>query len=308
MTRAESTRRRSVLGGGLAALALSTLLTGCDTGNAQTPRSQTSTSVAPEGEARADAPRTYAALGDSYSSAPLVPTTDVSGGCFRSDANYPSLVAERLEPARFVDVTCSGADSGDVLGPQSVGGGEGTVPAQLRAVRRDADLVTIGIGGNDGNLFTRLVCSFSRQELPQCRSLPGTSDVAGTLERTRADVTASLRRVVRRAAPDALVLLVGYPRLVDPALSCPSLPLRRDQQEQFQRVEQQLRATLRTAAARAGVRFLDLWPASRGHEICSDDPWINGKDTDQQRALAYHPFAAEQKAVADLVAESWESR
>jgi lysophospholipase L1-like esterase len=250
----------------------------------------------------------YVALGDSYTAAPFVPTTDVAGGCFRSSGNYPSLVAARLEPSRVVDVTCSGADSGDLVGPQRVGGGEGTVPAQVRALRRDADLVTVGIGGNDGNLFSRLVCSFSRQQLPQCGSLPGTGDVDGTLARTRADVTASLRRVVRRAAPDALVLLVGYPRLVDPSRSCPSLPLRRDQREQFSRVEQRLRATIRTAAARAGVAFLDLWPASRGHEVCSDDPWVNGKDTDQRTALAYHPFAAEQRAVADLVVERWERR
>ena len=52
----------------------------------------------------------YVALGDSYSAGPLIPTTDLAGGCARSDHNYPSLVARPLKVKTFVDVTCSGAD------------------------------------------------------------------------------------------------------------------------------------------------------------------------------------------------------
>jgi hypothetical protein len=70
-------------------------------------------------------------------------------------------------------------------------------------------------------------------------------------------------------------------------------------------VEKRLRATLRAAAREAGADFVDLWGPSRGHEICSDDPWVNGGETDRSRALAYHPFAAEQQAVAELVEQRW---
>ena len=38
-----------------------------------------------------------------------------------------------------------------------------------------------------------------------------------------------------------------------------------------------------------------------GHEICSADPWVNGRRTDQERALAFHPFAEGQQAVADQI-------
>ena len=41
--------------------------------------------------------------------------------------------------------------------------------------------------------------------------------------------------------------------------------------------------------------------ASVGHEICSDAPWVNGRRTDQARALAFHPFAEGQEAVADVL-------
>ena len=38
---------------------------------------------------------------------------------------------------------------------------------------------------------------------------------------------------------------------------------------------------------------------STGHEVCSSDPWVNGSTTDESAALAFHPFAAGQEAVAD---------
>jgi len=49
---------------------------------------------------------------------------------------------------------------------------------------------------------------------------------------------------------------------------------------------------------------VDVWEPSAGHDICADDPWINGRATDPNRALAFHPFAAEQKAVAQLVLDA----
>ena len=298
MTRADRPRRRAVLAGALAALGL---LSACDAGNAQTSEPTAKVSSASPDTPRA--PEVYVALGDSYTAAPFVPTTDVAGGCFRSNGNYPSLVAARLEPRRFVDVSCGGADSTDLAGRQVITD-DASVPPQFRALRRDADLVTVGIGGNDGDLFERLSCSFTRQQAAQCDQVPGTSDVASTLAQTRSSVATALQHV-KRTSPDAYVLLVGYPRLVDTTTRCSSLPLRGESQDHAAEVEQQLRATLRAAARDAGVHFLDLWPASRGHEICSDDPWVNGVHTDRRRALAYHPFAAEQEAVARLVEARW---
>ncbi len=58
---------------------------------------------------------------------------------------------------------------------------------------------------------------------------------------------------------------------------------------------------LRGAAKDSGADFVDVWKASRGHDICSSDPWVNGAVTDRGRAAAFHPFAAEQEAVAGLV-------
>jgi hypothetical protein len=41
---------------------------------------------------------------------------------------------------------------------------------------------------------------------------------------------------------------------------------------------------------------------SKGHDICAGpDAWVNGSNTDLTRAIAFHPFAEEQQAVADLI-------
>jgi DNA replication and repair protein RecF len=48
--------------------------------------------------------------------------------------------------------------------------------------------------------------------------------------------------------------------------------------------------------------FVDMVKVSKGHDICAgQDAWVNGVNTDLMRALAFHPFAEEQQAVADLI-------
>jgi len=62
----------------------------------------------------------YVALGDSYTSAPLVPNQHGEPiDCGRSDHNYPSLVAEALGVATFVDVSCGSAKTKHMTEPQT---------------------------------------------------------------------------------------------------------------------------------------------------------------------------------------------
>jgi len=42
--------------------------------------------------------------------------------------------------------------------------------------------------------------------------------------------------------------------------------------------------------------------ASAGHDICAGRAaWVNGANAQPRGAAAYHPFAVEQQAVADLI-------
>lgn len=244
----------------------------------------------------------YVALGDSFTAAPFVPSTDLADGCFRSDGNYPSLLAERLQPDRFVDVSCSAADTDDLAAPQATAGGRGRVPAQLRALTARTELVTVGIGANDEGLFARLVsrCASPGGEALCDERLLG--DAAAVLRRTEARLVGALEQVHRRA-PRATVVLVGYPRLVDPERPCARIPVPAERLPELAAVERLLDRTMHRAAQQGNAAYLDMHAASRGHEICSTDPWVNGRRTDQQAALAYHPFAAHQQAVADRVVD-----
>ena len=58
---------------------------------------------------------------------------------------------------------------------------------------------------------------------------------------------------------------------------------------------------MRGAAKQTGADLVDLYAASAGHDICAADPWVNGHRAEPGTALAYHPLAVEQQAVADLV-------
>lgn len=311
MTR--SPRRR--LAALVAALAL---VAGCSQATGETPAD-----IEPEAGASSSAPGAlarppagtdsgaeiarYVALGDSFTAAPFVPITDLADGCFRSSGNYPALVAEGLDITEVTDVSCSGADTASVTGRQQVAGGRGTVPPQLRAVAADTDLVTIGLGGNDENLFALLVRSCAGlgpggavgAPAEDCAlSLP--ADPAAVVRATGRRVGAVVR-AVQAKAPEATVVVVGYPRLVDPRRSCADLPLDARERRVVAGLESQLNDALARAARARGAAYVDLHPLSEGHEICSDDPWVNGATTDQERALAFHPFAVEQEAVAAQV-------
>ena len=75
----------------------------------------------------------YVALGDSFTSGPLIPRLTGSPlGCLRSNHDYPSLVAAAIGPSSFRDVSCQGADTTNMTGPEGVG--IGTNPPQLHAL------------------------------------------------------------------------------------------------------------------------------------------------------------------------------
>ena len=168
----------------------------------------------------------YVALGDSFSAGPLIPTSDLAGGCLRSDHNYPSLVAERLDVRDFVDVTCSGATTGDLAHVQRTFG-DARIPPQ-----RESVTPTHGPGdGRDRRQRPRRCStpwSGPARSLPEHR--PDRVAVRPQARRRGPDLVSATRvisarvarslRMIRARAPQATVLLVGYLRLVPDRGSC----------------------------------------------------------------------------------------
>lgn len=280
------------------------VLTGCSDGpSAARPdqRPSSSTSSSPAVVATPPSVRRYVALGDSFTAAPGVPGRQSDDGCLRSSRNYPHLLAEAIDVAELVDVSCGGAATAHLTAPQRVDGQ--AVSPQLEALTPDTDLVTVGLGGNDLNLFGSLVGGCVRPHAAETAGTPCTDQLrpglAQRLDRIEGNVAAAVRRV-RAAAPAARVVVVGYPQLVPASGTCTDLPFAPGDYPFARAVNEQMSRAVERGAARAKATYLDLLGPSEGHDICSDEPWVNGFSG--PGAIPFHPFSVEQEYVAQRLA------
>lgn len=285
---------------GLLLLLLASLLSACESGNSAEP---------PEEQLPTADPFVYVALGDSYTAAHGVPGTNWLDGCLQSDRNYPSLVADSMPMTRLIDVSCSGAATQHMLNPRSYG----TIyhPPQFDAVTKDADLVTVSIGYNDFRLFHTLFnrCVLMAKKDPEgspCRDKlvqPGGFDFLGKRVKIIGHRITDVVEGIRERAPEAQILVVSYPHLLPEKGYCfERVPLAKGDYAYVRSINQAMSQAQRKAAqAVDGAEYVDVTGASVGHDVCSDDPWVAGIDPVATRAAAYHPFAVEQRAVADLV-------
>ena len=231
-----------------------------------------------------------------------LPPTDTSTICLRSGVNYPALVATVMPGTRLTDVSCSGAGTLHMTTPEQ--GMTGTVPPQFDALRPSTDLVTLGIGGNDDGVFGAVVGQCTQLQASDPSGSPCTAQLRETAEATLARIRTNVAGViagVRQRSPQARILVVGYPQIVPESGTCDDLPLAAGDYPFAREVNEGLTKAVEAAAGDAGAEYVDVWTPSAGHDICSADPWINGRVTSASTALAYHPLAVEQQAVAELV-------
>lgn len=254
-----------------------------------------------------DPVRKYAALGDSYTAAPGIGSSNGDDGCLRSTNNYPHLLAARLDLA-LDDVSCSGATSEAVEGQQT--NGVGVLDPQIEAVDANTEVITVGIGANDFNLIGRVVVNCVRlartepdgQPCTDLDALTGNSSVDSRLGEVEDHLVAVLE-ALRQRAPDAQILVVGYPQIFPATEACENLPLA-DGDVAFARAfNTGINAALSSAAKKADADYVDVFAATEGRDICGKDPWIAGAKVDG-KGLVYHPYAPEQELVADLVAKA----
>jgi lysophospholipase L1-like esterase len=241
----------------------------------------------------------YVALGDSYTAAPYVPLTDIAYGCYRSSNNYPRLVAAALHIDDLQDRSCSGAQTRDLTGSQTTSRGM-RVPPQFEALSSDTDLVTVGIGANDHHLYARMA-TVCRRSNRVCRLYDQRETLTQIVEVLRGPLVLTLQQV-KDLAPNARVLLVGYPQLLPPRGDCLRLPrMRAQDRATFRTLNQRLQGEMHAAADEAEVEFVDFYAASSGHHVCSRDPWIQGRTGSSRHGAALHPLPAGQEALARLI-------
>jgi lysophospholipase L1-like esterase len=229
----------------------------------------------------------YVALGDSYTSAPLVPNQHGEPiDCGRSDHNYPSRVAQAFGFGTFVDVSCGSAETRHMTEPQTGLPLGGTNPPQFNALRADATLVTVGIGGNDAGLVdVAQKCAELGLTDPMgtsCRDYwaPGGNDkVAARIEATKPKIAAVLQGIHQRS-PNARVAIVGYPDVLpDNGGSCyPMVPLSPDDIRYIDSLIVRINAMIAGQAAANDADFVDTYADSGGHDVCKLPPerWFEG--------------------------------
>ncbi len=245
----------------------------------------------------------YAALGDSYSAGvALTPLSDAT--CLRSSSNYAGLLANKLSIPSLDDVTCGGAKSVNLTQPQVTN--RGTNPPQLDAVSKDTKLVTLGIGLNDFNLSFALLYAclpVNGKRTSACATyLQMTPQTLATTIRMMGDGVANDLKEIRTRAPHARIVLIGYPRLLPDDSDCPAqVPVPAEAATRLRETVRAVNDTFIAVAKAQRVDYINTYAASKGHDVCSSDPWVNGQNFIPGKAYAFHPFAAYHVAVADML-------
>ena len=208
----------------------------------------------------AAAPLRYVALGDSYSAASGVLPPDLSAPpqCARSTRNYPHVIAGGIG-AQLTDVTCGAAETGDYFSSQYPG-----VAPQLDAVTKDAQLVTMTIGGNDSSVFINTILSCGAAGLSTlgqgspCKDRYGSS-FEDTIRGTTYPSLVNALKAVRAKAPKARVAILGYPWIMPASGGCfDRMPVAQGDVPYVRGIQATLNDAVRRAAAATGVTYVDL--------------------------------------------------
>jgi lysophospholipase L1-like esterase len=212
--------------------------------------------AAPAAAAPPHADTDYVALGDSYSSGVGAPGQ--AGLCLRSPNGFPGQWASRNNPKSFTNLSCSGAVTGDVL------------DFQVPALSGGADLISITIGGNDAGFATTVLsCTISSDAACVAKVKAAESTISTSLG-AKLDATYA---AIKNRAPDAKVVVLGYPALFDTSSVWCTMTLtkRRALNEGAQVLDDLIRA--RSQAA--GLIWSDVRDEFAGHGICAASPYLN---------------------------------
>ena len=215
----------------------------------------------------------YVALGDSYSSGVGTRSyIDDGTSCQRSTYAYPSLVAAAKGYALNFRA-CSGAKVGDVTS------------TQLSALSSSTRYVTLSVGGNDAGFTDVLTECAQPGWMSDCNSaIDGAqSYISGTLPGRLSTLYAS----IRSKAPNAKVVVAGYPRLFM-GEDCNALTwFSPDEEKRLNQTADQINARIASAASARGFTFVNPTSRFTGHAVCDSTEWLNGLSNPVSES--YHP-------------------
>lgn len=221
----------------------------------------------------------YVALGDSYTSGVGAGNYDPnSGSCDRSANAYPALWANAHSPASYVSVACSGATTSDVIN------------SQLSALSSATTLASITIGGNDVG-FTTVMETCVLESTSACVSAINTAE--GKMRNQLPGELDSVLAAIAAHAPNARVVVLGYPDLYDLSKSAGCIGLSTTDRTDLNQAANLLDTQIQAAAGRHGDVYGEVRPDFSGHQICDSVSWLHSVDW-LDLTESYHPTAAGQ--------------
>lgn len=261
---------------------------------------------APAADAR-DAGTEMVVFGDSFAANPTLPAGHFiggtgptsgsrvpvhgSGGCHQDPENWPRVAAGHLN-VPLADYSCNGL---------------GRAPGDLVRTVDDA------VGKHDlGPATRKVVIMYGGLDVMQWAET-GSSvvGVPGVLPSAYQATIADAKNRIRAAAPNAEIILAGYPELGAGDNFCviqvtPNAPTA-TMIPGSARVESTLQDTIRTAAEANGLRFIDMKALTAGHGTCASPDsqrYVSGIfDRTSDHNMKLHPTLEGSRAMGRIVAD-----
>lgn len=215
----------------------------------------------------------YVALGDSYASGTGTRSyIDDGTSCQRSNYAYPKLVAAQKGYA-LTFKACSGATTSTVTN------------SQLSALTTGTQYVTISVGGNDAGFTSVLTECAQPGWLSNCDGAINTAQ--SFINNTLPGRLSTLYASIKSKAPNAVVVVVGYPRLFQGEDCNAATWFSPAEETRLNATADLLNSKLSAAAGAKGFKWAN--PTSRfiGHAVCDDVEWLNGLSNPISES--YHP-------------------
>lgn len=232
--------------------------------------------------------------------------------CHRDNLAYPVQIASMLDATQSIFVACSGATTANVgaisqtakpqhpHSPLNVAGGN-TQLTDVENFKRDRlggqdpSLITIGIGGNDAGFSS--IAWHCIATITPCSSDGNFVDTV--LNRITGPVYESLEETftaLRYDFPSSTIVAFGYPSPISAsAPGCNGLPLyQQDKEFLATEVLGTLNQAISEAAEASSINYVNIAPATVGHEICTAEPWFRGLSI----SGSFHPTQLAHDAIA----------
>ncbi|MEV6965029.1 GDSL-type esterase/lipase family protein [Hamadaea sp. NPDC051192] len=170
--------------------------------------------------------------------------------------------------------------------------------------------MTVGIGGNDigfsGIIEDCVSASYGKPFGSPCKdkyTANGTDQLLARITATASKI-ATVLQAVHQAAPNARVVVVGYPVIVpDSGYGCfPAVPIAFGDVPYLRSTEKSLNSMLRTTAAANGASYVDTYTPTIGHDVCKSGGtrWVEGL-IPTVAAAPFHPNLGGEQAMAAAV-------